>query len=160
MSGELTTTPTDPDAGYAELAAAPDTISIAGRPKVEKNALEDIPHVITAIRYQNDGYVTVEATVAPEHAIEGETQVLYNDGGTGIRRQLTKILHTLTRIEVARVNDDDTDFDAEFLAWKTYPGIDSGDLPSFNQLIHIRRGLRVSHYTHPKFGEASTWYLA
>lgn len=157
-----------------------DLVTVSGNLLVSKQTLEAIPHVITSIRYQeykNDrGYVSIEATVADESTlfkaenripgVNAEERVVYNDGSTGIRRQITKMLHTMGLIVVAGNVADDSAFDIGFLDWKTYPGRESGDLPYFRRnprggplLIWVRRGLQVSKYSNDH-GDAETWYLA
>lgn len=175
---------------------------VVDAPPVErnKNALIGVPHIITSVTYResNDknkprGYVSVEATIAPAPAIENAIRrgwipdvstladfkldpganVVYNDGSTGIRRQLTKMFFDAGMCDVggdpkeagARFDRSHTEWesckfegtrhDSEFDVDVTYPLFDQS--PNGGRLlIVVKHGLRVSEY-----GEDSvTFYLS
>lgn len=146
---------------------------------------------------QKNGFVSVEATIAGERElaravargrvianglavtdvesllIDPDERIVYNDGSTGVRRQLVKILDAIGLIRV----DGTTDrrFDRSWLEWEEAgeqwreQGTDDNDVamvvPSFTHradgrplLINVPRGLYVSAYTNDH-GESETFYL-
>lgn len=144
---------------------------------------------------QQRGYVSVEATIADERTLarcigrgqiktatevagllfDPNERVIFNDGGTGIRRQLCMLLD---RAELIRVGGDETDerrFDVPWTEfenvgeqWKA-SGTDDNDEPvmlpyitsdKFGSplLIRVPRGTHSSKYNN-EFGEGTTWYL-
>lgn len=160
-----------------ESQYANDVTVIGGRLLVEKADLIAVPHMITAIRFQEyvpsaqRGYVSLEAMVAPKHVLEKsgkldcglepEEKIVYNDGSTGIRRQITKLLSTWKMITIAKEIKEESDYDMGYLDWKICP-----TPPEFHTnanggplLILVRNGLRVSEYDGPT-GPASTYYFA
>lgn len=103
-------------------------------------------------------------------AIEPESFVVFNDGSTGIRRQLTGILHNAKLIDVGGDPvDGPARYDRKFFDW-TYPESTDkdGDMhpPVFTTgvsgkplVIQVLKGLRVSTYAFGT-GEATTYYLS
>lgn len=159
-----------------------------------KKLLIGVPHVITRITYQLPsvklprGYVTVTATLADRDTLDEacrrkwvpnyssvsellftpEEEVKYNDGGTGIRRQLTAMLHNMGLINVADTIGDVSDYDASWYwesddhqPWMGFSqsskvndpnGSGKIDVPDFTMdkngrplRVVVRHGLRVSH---------------
>ena len=110
-----------------------------------------------------------------ELGVEPGAQIVYNDGSTGIRQQLTYMLHSMGIIQVAEVpyhevNVRNKVFTTYFQQWdsfdqkletkdgEVYPEIRMRDLNN-PLLIKVRQGLRVSDYTFD--GRAvQTWYLS
>ena len=127
---------------------------VEGRPLTDKASLIELPHIITTVAFRKgtkdkDGiqhdYVSCEYTSITDHPIEG----VYNDGSTGIRRQIVSYLaykgvigkeYQETPDAPIWVNDDVAD-------------------PEFVIRFIAPRGLRVSEY-EGDFGEAKTFYLA
>lgn len=182
-------------------AAAQQATFVVDAPPVERDkyTLIGVPHIITSVTYRDGdknkprGYVSVEATIAPATALEVAIKrgwipnvttldqlalepggnVVYNDGSTGIRRQLTQMFHDAGMCDVggdpkdrgARYDRSHTEWescdfeatrhDAEFDVDVTYPLFDQS--PTGGQLlIVVKHGLRVSEY-----GEDSvTFYLS
>jgi hypothetical protein len=112
----------------------------------EKLRLRGVPFVITKVTYHSDfakserGYVTVEGRIAPRERLEEEihagripdvesvSELLYkpgetikfNDGSTGVRRQLTMVLHNLGIITVAKDITKNDQFDAGYPQWESF----------------------------------------
>lgn len=175
---------------------------VVDAPPVERDkyTLIGVPHVITSVTYRESkdknkprGFASVEATIAPAPAIENAirrgwipgvtaldqlaftpgSNVVYNDGSTGIRRQLTQMFHDAGMCDVGgdpaekgarfdrshtewdSCNFEGTRHDAEFDVDVTYPLFDQS--PNGGRLlIVVKHGLRVSEY-----GEDSvTFYLS
>lgn len=126
-------------------------------------------------------YVSLETVVADKDTLElpqfrtvlGDRQlevfpnetVIYNDGGTGIRRKLTETLHKAGIINVGGNFDKDGDriYDRPFALWdrgaeRAQDGITSDhDGEPFKYLVP--RGLRRSEYEW-EGQPATTWYFA
>lgn len=192
-----------PDAEQLDLwaEAVSSATFVVDAPPVErdKNTLIGVPHVITSVTYRDGtkerprGYVSIEATIAPalaldnairrgwipnvssldQLALEPGSNVVYNDGSTGIRRQLTEMFHNAGMCDVggdpkdrgARYDRSHTEWDSckfegtrhdsEYDVDVTYPMFDQS--PNGGRLlIVVKHGLRVSEY-----GEDSvTFYLS
>lgn len=162
----------------------------------DKNLLLGVPHVITRVTYRpgidDKDYVSVEATLgdyaALSHAVlrkwipnvatvddlvfDPEERIVYNDGSTGIRRQLTMILHNAGIINVGPV-EDGFSYDRPYTEWESFNQVgkmnnESGDdkieVPDIQHngndaplAIFAMRGLRVS--VEPKFNK-DVFYLS
>lgn len=143
------------------------------------------------------GYVTVEATVASEgyllqqirqgkipnvESLEGlgvrpNERIVYNDGSTGIRRQLVAMLNFTGHIKVDDVIETDDVYDRPWTEWlytgdqtKVYAAgkDEERTVPSFDRkrngdplVIPVMNGLRASYYPNPGVGggESVTYYL-
>lgn len=138
------------------------------------------------------GFVTVECTVADTRTLEKEIsrgripgvgdmialpfdpeeRLVYNDGGTGIRRQLVKMLDAFGVITVGNT-DDPRRFDLAYTAWESCDQmVESGELdgeaiyvPYITRnhkgtqlVIKVQRGLYASDFSN-EYGEATTYYL-
>jgi hypothetical protein len=158
----------------------------------DKKPLIGVPMLITRVTYrpkgkmQERGYVSVEAMIGDlkrlENAIrrgwipnvtsidnfayDPEETVVFNDGGTGIRRQLTMILHSAGLLDIGQVLDDGS-FDQDWTGWDSFSSVgkqkigdDEIEIPDFRGLdIYARRGLRASQYDMD--GQpAETYYLS
>lgn len=149
---------------------------------------------------QPRGFVSVEATIGDvpalsravqrrqvpnvnaveELAVDPEERIVFNDGSTGIRRQLTNLLDSFDIITVGGTPTGDRRTDKRFdTPWSIGDKVqwesageqwrDQGDNPPVPYicqnhngnalLIPARRGLRVSQYSDELFGDAETYYL-
>jgi hypothetical protein len=128
---------------------------VEGRPLTEKGSLIGMPLIITSVTFrkgtkdaagvQHD-YVSCEYTTVTATPIEG----VFNDGSTGIRRQVVSYLaskgiipegYTETPDEIVWVDSEDED-------------------PMFEVRYLAPRGLRVSDYQNDYTDEGRTYYLA
>jgi len=176
----------DPDRDFQKLALEAEYFSKGFR-KVDKADLEGVPHVIIGVTYREgytrpDGtrgdYISVEAVVADKATLEsspirhmlprelavwGNESVVYNDGGTGIRRELTSLFHSIGLIDVgAPSTKKENPFDRPYQEWVN--GSDVAATGITEDLEHnpfrfiAARGLRRSDYESP-FGPATTFYI-
>lgn len=165
----------------------------------DKLPLLGVPMLITRVTYrpkgamQERGYVSVEAIIADAKRIgdairrgwipnvqdmsdfpyEPEEKIVFNDGSTGIRRQLTAILHIQEYLNIGAYEPHagqgvDPAFDRDWSNWQSFSdtttqkvGGDVIDIPDFELVpgIFARRGLRVSQYDMDGTA-AETFYLA
>lgn len=178
---------------FADLANQA-TVIDTGTLEKDKNTLIGLPHVITRVTYrpcppdQERGYVSVEAVVADADTLESairrgwipgnfasvaalpympEERIVYNDGSTGIRRQLTTILHAQGYLNVGAVEDGSA-FDRDWMEWETFTQSSEQNwqsekvvIPDFSNIrpILITHGLRVSEYDM-NGRDATTFYLS
>jgi hypothetical protein len=193
------------DADYAVMSydelMGMDSLRIQGLTLISKEEMLGIPHIITRVTYwtpkkDQKGMVSVEATVGGiphlERAIQRgwvpnverieqlrldpNERVVYNDGGTGIRRQLTMMLESLKLIDVGdNDNQSPERFDRPWPEWTEfaetrYQSKDTGDVPSFSRhtdangteralIIRCDRGLYLSAYSNEYTDEGETFYL-
>lgn len=175
----------------------------SGGALIEPDKLEGIPFGILGVTYR-EGYVraikgqtlkgdyaSLEVLIADEKALD-ESGVdwrnrgikpldvrILNDGGTGIRRQITGYLHTRSYAQVTASAEEavvaagklgESDFDVPFANWISHT---RGTLSKaqdetnvyelqFDRMVIANRGTRFSEYENPaKKGEIiKTWYLA
>lgn len=173
----------NPDLDFKRLALEAQYRSKGFR-LVSKELLKGVPHVIIGVTYREGyprggkpgDYISIEAIVADQYtlnsrpvrsqiegelAVYGNEPVVYNDSGTGIRRELTRIFHEAGMINVGTVKDD-TAFDRQYQQWKE--GADratTGIVADVNGepfRYLAMRGLRLSEYESP-YGPAETYYL-
>lgn len=100
-------------------------------------------------------------------AFKPEERILFNDGSTGIRRDVVKILQSVDLIDVGH-EDDPNRFDLPWTQWKSFSQAalqGSNVVPEFTTnhrgnlfTIMARRGVRKSEYTN-EYGDAVTYYL-
>jgi len=191
---------------FAELRAQATAVIQSASLERDKHILLGVPHIITRVTYRpgitdqegNDkDYVSVEALVADAATLahevrrgripgvsdignlpfEPEEKVVYNDGSTGIRRQITHLLHNMGLIEVPVVEADLAVFDTPYFGWSviTQTGLMNGDddtkieVPDFQYspsgaplAIVVGRGLRVSEFPNPANPktQAEVFYLS
>lgn len=164
--------------------------------------LEKVPFVITHVAFRKgditpkgadepNAYVSITATIADEPTLlklhkfkrinldelmfMPEEAIVFNDGSTGVKRQITEFLHQTQYIRVA---DDksmkigggagESSFDLPPHKWnEVYAGQLQFDPDGFGlyetkltKPIHCRRGLRSSEYANQYTNEGVTWYLA
>ncbi len=138
---------------------------IVGRALVkDKDTLLGCPFVITGVTFRNvtEGtksapprdYASVEyITISndPNQCVEG----VFNDGSTGVRRQIVSYLQSTGAIDPTRDPDDAISLKQDV------PDADgtnhSGDVPYVLTLV-APRGLRKSDYVSDATGEAATTY--
>jgi hypothetical protein len=184
--------------GYADLIDSGEFYAVPGFGLVdEKMTLCGVPHIIIGVTYQMctparpRGYVSLRGIIASEDkldearrrgwvpnngeiAFNPEERIIYNDGSTGIRRQVTELLHKWELIDVG--NEEFTGnelypsrFDLPWTEWAAYSQSEKqgeNEVPSFqtNHLgnlfaLNVSRGLRVSEYSNDKADDARTFYL-
>ena len=139
---------------------------VIGRALVDKRTMIGVPHIITNLAFRKGNkdatqkqhdYVSAEFTTLPEAgkpAVDG----VYNDGSTGIRRQLVQYL-----AHKGTLPADPFGADPDSLVWSVIPGPDPTDPesdPSFDVRLIAARGLRVSEYENDYTDEGVTFYLA
>lgn len=111
-------------------------------------------------------YMSVEALIHPQYQARFKrSRVVFNDGSTGIYRQVVKYLAAR---EILTVPDDrpeeggsnESRYDVSFSEWRTGPdGEGSWSSPTVGIRLFCPEGLRKSEYAN-EYGEAATWYLA
>jgi hypothetical protein len=132
---------------------------VEGRPLTDKASLVGTPHVITSVVFRkgakdNQGaqhdYVSCEYTAVTAPPVEG----VYNDGSTGIRRQIVAYLADKGIVpgEYKIAPDEPIWVQAK----------EGTPDPEFSIRFLAPRGLRVSEYDSEfaPDGKASTYYLA
>lgn len=180
-----------------DLLANP-TAVFAEAQKEDKRPFLGVPHIITRVTYrpgmENNDYVSVEALIGNQAMIDeafsrrwndfvyaspadfpfrpGE-KVIYNDGSTGLRRQLTSMLYRLGLLGIANVGQEMSIFDTPYWEWEGFEqsslmndSENEGEkitIPDFtldangNQLaVVVYHGLRVS--IEPKYNK-EVYYL-
>jgi hypothetical protein len=130
---------------------------VEGRTLTEKASLIGLPHIITSVSFrkgttdalgvQHD-FVSCEYTTITETPFEG----VYNDGSTGIRRQVVAYLASKGLIPEAYKENPDASI------WVATED-DTKD-PTFILRFLAPRGLRVSDYKNDYTDEGRTFYLA
>lgn len=179
---------------YAELAGS-DMYQIPGWDLVDnKDQLLGVPFIIVGVTFQmpvadkarpagQRDYVSCRAVIGgPDELAEAlernwipngalafkpEERILFNDGSTGVRRDIVKILHSSGLIDVGH-EDDPARFDLPWTQWNSFSqSAQQGEnvVPEFTTnhrgnlfALRARRGLRRSDYTN-EYGDSSTYYL-
>lgn len=182
---------------YRDLVNSEQVYRIPGFGLVtDKATLIGVPHIIVGVTFQmpladksNEfgarDYVTLRAMVGDEEALNEALErgwipgnkspfranelICYNDGSTGIRRDVVKMLDSAKLITVG--NEDTVAanrYDAPWSLWTEFTqSVQQGEnvVPEFVNnhngqqfLIHSNRGLRASSYTN-EFGDSTTYYL-
>lgn len=186
-------------ATWEELQAyANQSFSVVGFTPIDKAELIGVPHVVTAVTFWTPkkdqlGMVSCEATVAGRDVVETairrhwvpgvesiddlrmspSERIVYNDGGTGLRRQVVMLLHANGFINVGHEdNETDSRFDTPWPEWTSFTQSrhqgDLGPVPHISTmhdgtspfLLNCMRGLRVSTYTNEYTDEGMTYYFA
>lgn len=177
--------------------------SIGGVLPLEKAFLEGVPHVITRYVFwtpqKGTGMVSVEAIVASQAvlnrligrgklnaerlAVEADEHVIYNDGGTGIRRQLVQFGQLIGALSVGHgkgktsMPEDgklgESRYDLPWTQWTSFAqtasqGKDDAGIDVYVPCVEtmngaplrlrVTTGLRVSEYKNDT-GDNATWYL-
>jgi hypothetical protein len=156
------------------------------------------PRTQQEIDDQQYGYVSCEATIFPHdyvlrNCVRGfvpnvitveawtesyklfpEEQIVINDGGTGIRRDLVRMFYDNGMIEMDLPTGTGRDFDAPWDTWKGFSQSTKRQvedeiisIPEFSQspsggrlLITVERGLRASKDPAAPKGHSDTFYLS
>lgn len=172
----------------------------SGGALIDPAVLEGVPFGILKLTYREGytraikgqnfkgDYVSMEILVADEKALN-ESGVdwknrgikpldvrILNDGGTGIRRQMTRLLHMRSYATVTNATDQEiketgklgeSDFDIPFSLWyevhkgEKYKANDESNVyeVTMDRMVVANRGTRGSEYENEN-GKNKTWYLA
>lgn len=180
----------DPNMDFRKLAMEATYFTKGFRLVEDKDTLAGVPHVITNLTFREGysttagpgDYVSIEAVVADRDtlnsnpvrhylpapsvdqlAVYPNEAIVYNDGGTGIRRACVKMLHDIGLIDVGAPEGDENPFDRPYQLWaegaeQAAIGF-TADKNGQPLRYVVIRGLRRSDYTSP-YGEATTFYFA
>lgn len=180
---------------FAELLDGATVIQAPSHEK-DKFTLIGVPMVITRVTYRpkegktERGFVSCEAVIADTAHIQQairrgwipgvetmeefrflpEELVIFNDGGTGVRRQITMMLQSAGLLDIGDFEDGDwSAFDRDWSEWNSFATSTRQklgdtdqqiDVPDFQGLkIFAVHGLRASDYTTDGI-KALTWYLS
>jgi len=132
---------------------------VEGRALVDKASMIGMPHIITSVAFHkgvkdkegiSHDFVSCEFTTLPSTGapIEG----VYNDGSTGIRRQIVGYLASKGILPEGYTAEPDTSVWVEHTEEETDP--------EFSIKFLAPRGLRVSEYKNAFVDEGKTYYLA
>lgn len=185
----------DPDLDFRKLAAELTGVARGFR-LVEKDDLLNVPHIIISVtwrpgylRQQESGpaikgdYVSLEAVVADAEmlrspqvrahidvgnlAVYPNEAVIYNDGGTGIRRSCTRMFDEVGMIDVGGTEKDDRRWDRPFSMWAAGAELAQEGIRTTRSgkalAYGVPRGLRKSVYQNPAAAEgidSETFYFA
>jgi hypothetical protein len=132
--------------------------SLTGVPIIIENITIRLGDVIPPGHKTPRNYVSVEALIHPDYqSLFKRPRVVFNDGSTGIYRQLIKYLEGKGYVKCDESLPEEgeanaTRYDVPFVA-------DAAQPLSFEVRLFAPEGLRKSEYTGPA-GDATTWYLA
>lgn len=180
----------DPDLDFRKLALE-SQYHARGFRRIEKNWICAVPIACCGVTYREGfvrdnvqgDYISLEAVVADKdilelpqvrlsyaEAHEGVTDlyvfpnepIVFNDGGTGVRRTITKLLDDVGAIDVGGKADDPRRYDRPFSLWKAGAAEAQVGFTAFPNGKPFRyfaaRGLRRSDYDSP-YGPATTFYF-
>lgn len=179
---------------YSEIDNAGEFYKIPGWDLVDdKDKLMGVPFIIVGVTFQmpvadkarpagERDYVSCRAIIGDQAALDEaeergwipgklafkpEERILFNDGSTGIRRDIVKILHSAGLIDVGH-DGDPARFDNPWTQWdecKQHAQQGENLVPEFVSnhrgnlfTIKARRGVRKSEYSN-EYGDAVTYYL-
>jgi hypothetical protein len=159
MITRLTFRPPTPSPTVDDPNAMTDYVSI-------ECVVADMPRIMQAIERRWIPGVTDLSGFA----FSPEESLVYNDGSTGIRRQLVKFLAQAERITLPPrpSNVGDEFFDMPWTEWEafdnyTFQNVEGSDtkieVPDFDFRVFAEHGLRVSEYTF-EGRAATTFYLS
>jgi hypothetical protein len=154
-----------------EQAGADGTLdAVKGSDLTDKDQLVGVPLIITAVTFRR-GIVGADGTVRDYVSIEAKTQdgdIVFNDGSTGIRRQIVAYLVKKGAIDLGDVASN-SDYDKSMYQWQTpeirleledVKHVTFRALPDGTPIaLMAKRGLRVSSYDW-NGKDTETWYLA
>lgn len=181
---------------FAELSANATFTFDTGTLERDKAVLIGVPHVITRATFRpitlgrdgepQRGFVSLECKIADIKTLEmavnrswipgvdnlsalsfiPEENIVYNDGSTGIRRQIVQMLTHFELIEPGVISEK-SDFDRPWTEWDSFASYSMQSdgntppvqvtIPDFPDLrVPIVHGLRASEYD--AFGQAATTY--
>lgn len=178
----------NPDMDFRKLALEARYHKLGFR-LVEKEDLINVPHIILCATYREGfprsgdknilgDYVSLEAVVADPHTLDSNPvkhllpaelnvfpnePVVYNDSGTGCRRDITELFHQIGVIDVGLPSEDENPYDRRYQDWARGGDIAAdgirADLDGEAFRYIVGRGLRRSDYDSP-YGPATTFYFA
>lgn len=179
----------DPDLDFRKLldkAAFGKVFVSRGFRLVEKEAMQGVPFFSVNATYR-DGYkvngiqgdyLSLECVVADKDTLNSmqvrsqlagdllvypNELVVINDGGTGIRREITRLLHDNDVIDVGGDSEDPRRYDRPMSQWKSGADLAATGisvLPTGEEFRYLAlRGLRKSEYEN-EYGPGTTWYFA
>lgn len=107
-------------------------------------------------------------TDVEELVVHPEERIVFNDGSTGVRRQVTQLCHAEGLINVGTVASD-SDYDKSFMEWDSFNEFreqgSHGNVPTVTKnrngqpfILRALRGLYLSEYTN-EYGKGMTYYL-
>jgi hypothetical protein len=189
---------------YSELLGL-ESYRVTGFALLDKRELLGVPHIITRVTYWRPnknkdgslqlGMVSVEAILGDidtllmainrrwvpnvddmtQLKLQPNERIVYNDGSTGIRRQLTQLFHKIKLINVGSMTAEEEKsgaaFDRAWPDWESFSQFrrqseEVGDVPSIGLdhrgrplVIRADRGLSVSEYSNSYTDEGETFYL-
>lgn len=182
---------------YRQLVESGEAYQIPGFGLVsDKSLLIGVPHIIVGVTFQmpladkaNEfgfrDYVTLRGMIGDQIALDEALErnwvpggripfkpnelICYNDGSTGIRREVVNMLNSTGLIKVGDVElPTSNPLDKPWTQWEEFSqSVVQGEntVPEFmtnhngNQfLIRVMRGLRASAYTN-EYGDSVTYYL-
>lgn len=186
------TIPTAAGMSFADLAEGADVVHGHSLEK-DKGSLLGVPFVITSVTFRDGAmkgdkrsptptnYLSVEAVTADHATLQRlvtsrritpevasrflpNEPIVFNDGSTGIARQLTAYLHSQGLIQVPEGPEvggmGESRYDAYRASWVKGYNPDQPN-PRFDIRLVAMRGLRVSTYETPMSpDDADTYYLA
>lgn len=183
---------------YSELIAL-ESYRVAGAAIVDKAELLGVPLIITKVTFWKPnkdqmGMVSCEATIGDESALmmavsrgwvpnietrdklklKANERVVFNDGSTGVRRQLVSLFHNRSLIDVGTMTPEEIEnnraYDRPWPEWTSFSQFvrqseEIGMVPCIARdhnnrplVIRVDRGLSKSDYTN-EYGESQTYYL-
>jgi len=180
----------DPDMDFRKLLGEATARTHTFR-LVEKDDLIGVPHIIVGVTFRpgfvdkatgvKGDYVSVEAVVADQATLDlppirqglpdtmkvfPNEPIVYNDGGTGIRRTIVQFFTDLGMVETGAGKADENPLDRPYSIWAK--GSDEAEsgltmMPDGRPFRYVAaRGLRKSEYQNEYTGgeTATTYYLA
>ena len=178
-------------AGAAKFAAAAQSGNVVSAPSsgggdvVERSTLLGVPFMVTKVTFREgkgefspgirNDYISFEAVIPPENVLAQmrkrpdlgpyapEEEIVFNDGTTGLYRQMVMWLHQNGYIKVDETQGELTDrgkrgtsaFDQPREIWEEGEEAASEGI---EVAMFAQRGLRVSRYEGPN-GPAETYYF-
>jgi hypothetical protein len=174
----------DPDMDFRKLALEAQYRSKGFR-LVQKAMLVGVPFVVVGVTYrpgfpragQQGDYVSVECVVADKETLNtapvrsmlpadlevyGNEPVVFNDSGTGVRRDLTMHFQGMGLIDVGMAKKDENAFDRQYQQWASGADVATTGIVADANGEKFRylamRGLRRSDYEN-EYGPATTFYF-
>lgn len=175
---------------FDALDAAPNAATAAGFRLVDQEALLNVPFVIVGVTYrpgisrdeQETNYVSIECVVGSIQRLRGLEQVnalrvdalkvhpnetvVFNDGSTGVARQITSFLHQVGLVDIGRITESGgpmgkSSYDRHISRWVIGEAQAVEGIRQF-PLLRCPRGLRASEYEADAYGgmQATTYYIA
>lgn len=191
---------------FDELMGLDEHFRLPGFSELNKAELLGVPLIVTGLTWwmskkiPGKDFVSCEATIGSENALKEairrnwvpnvtdleqlrftpEERVVFSDGSTGIRRQVTGMCHRAKMIDVGTTaagpdgtewdGRDESVFDKPFPEWTSFEESreqgDFGTVPTVSKtrngkqfILRALRGLAVSNYSNEHTLEGETYYL-